>query len=171
MLYHWELDFGTEHVNIGTENDEPVWTYVHSWHHYFHQRFSFNHRCVMTVGLSRSSECSYVCSRKWWHPVQSWISLDYDRWCHLTRTHLPTWEWNLWCDDPMVYVKIHIQRCIEFLKPEYLYVRRCGRKQLWIVAIHTKRCALYVEHSSYLINELVRSSNHPFVHFCPRTCE
>ena len=30
MLYHWELDFGTEHVNIGTENDEPVWMYVHS---------------------------------------------------------------------------------------------------------------------------------------------
>ena len=40
----------------------------------------------------------------------------------LTRTHLSTGEWNLWCDDPMVYVKIHIQRCIEFLKPEQLYV-------------------------------------------------
>ena len=124
MLYHWELDFGTEHVNIGTENDEPVWTYVHSWHHHFHQslikqRNSFNHRCVMTVGLSRSSECSYVCTRKWWHPVQSWISLEYDRWCHLIRTHLSTW--NLWCDDPMVYLKIHIQRCSEFLKPEYSF--------------------------------------------------
>ena len=46
-------------------------------------------------------------------------------------------------------------------------LRRCGRKQLWIVAIHTKRCALYVEHSSYLTNELVRSSNHPFVYFVP----
>ena len=46
-------------------------------------------------------------------------------------------------------------------------LRRCGRKHLWIVAIHTKRCALYVEHSSYLTNELVRSSNHPFVYFVP----
>ena len=40
---------------------------------------------------------------------------------HLTRTHLSTWEWNLWCDDPMVYLKIHIQRCSEFLKPEYSF--------------------------------------------------
>ena len=38
------------------------------------------------------------------------------------NTRISTGEWNLWCDDPMVYVKIHIQRCIEFLKPEQLYV-------------------------------------------------
>ena len=69
---------------------------------------------------------------------------------HLIRTHLSTW--NLWCDDPMVYVKIRPGIVSEHVN-NYSIIRIIRRPVLWkdfavydlvVIPLRQRYCKLHV---------------------------